>query len=96
MTPAVEHVPASVGEIVTVTVPNWASAGFRWSAHFDGKSLEEIDHVATAGDDTVTAGIVSFRFRLLAADASLELTLSRPGQGARQTNAYRIGVRQHD
>lgn len=87
-----EVIPASVGDIVTVTVPNWASAGFRWTARFDDSELEAVERSSTAGDDTASAGDMRFRFRVLSAEAVLQLVLGRPGRSPRQTREFVIGA----
>jgi hypothetical protein len=91
MTLPPEFIPARVGELVAITVPNWAVAGFRWNAHFDGSALVAVSQSTTSGATLSSRAETLFQFKLLKAQASLRLVLNRPGQPPRQTRDYLIG-----
>jgi hypothetical protein len=86
-----EFIPAHVGDVVAVTVPNWGVAGFLWKANFDGSALLAVDRSTTTGGMLSPRAETRFRFKLLKTQASLQLVLSRPGQPPRQMRDYLIG-----
>lgn len=86
-----EVLTARVGEVVSVTVPNWGSAGFIWQAHFDPWSLHLVDRAAIGPDRDWPRGI-RFSFRVSVAGAHLRLELRRPGAPVRETRLYVVGA----
>ena len=90
MTAEPEVLPARAGEVVSVTVPHWGTAGYVWHPRFDPSDLRLVGR-ELGGPDRDHPREVTFRFQVVSVRARLRLELARPGAHVRETRVYVFG-----